>query len=69
MYTHPFSGSQLERERHRQMRAQVGGLRLARQLRSRAPAARLSRECPYRGLLPFRESDAGVFYRAGAAGR
>ena len=28
---------------------------------SRGPAAR-GRECPYRGLLPFRESDAGVFY-------
>ena len=28
----------------------------------RAPAARREGECPYRGLLPFRESDAGVFY-------
>ena len=28
----------------------------------RSPAARRERECPYRGLLPFRESDAGVFY-------
>ena len=29
---------------------------------SRASAARREGECPYRGLLPFRESDAGVFY-------
>ena len=29
---------------------------------SRAPAVRREQECPYRGLLPFRESDAGVFY-------
>ena len=29
---------------------------------SHASAARRERECPYRGLLPFRESDAGVFY-------
>jgi WD40 repeat protein/transcriptional regulator with XRE-family HTH domain len=27
-----------------------------------APAARWERECPYRGLLPFGESDAEVFY-------
>ena len=29
---------------------------------SRASAARREGECPYRGLLPFRESDARVFY-------
>ena len=29
---------------------------------SRAPTVRRELECPYRGLLPFRESDAGVFY-------
>ena len=29
---------------------------------SHAPATRREGECPYRGLLPFRESDVGVFY-------
>ena len=40
MYTHPFSGSQLDRERHHQMRAQVGRQRLARQLRDQARTSR-----------------------------
>ena len=40
MYTHPFSGSQLDRERHHQMRAQVGRQRLARQLRDQTRTSR-----------------------------
>jgi hypothetical protein len=44
MYTHPFSASQLDRERHRQMRAQVGRQGLARLLRDRARASRRAGE-------------------------
>ena len=44
MYTHPFSASQLDRERHRQMRAQVGRQGLARFLRDRARASRRAEE-------------------------
>lgn len=40
MYTHPFSGSQLDRERHHYMRGQVGRQRLARQLRDQARTSR-----------------------------
>jgi hypothetical protein len=48
MYTHPFSGSQLDRERHHRMRAQVGRQHLARQLRDLARASRRAGE-PQRG--------------------
>ena len=40
MYTHPFSGSQLDRERHHHMRVQVGRQRLAHQLRDQARTSR-----------------------------
>jgi hypothetical protein len=44
MYTHPFSGSQLDRERHQHMRVQVGRQRLARQLHDEARASRRAGE-------------------------
>jgi hypothetical protein len=40
MFTHPYIGSQLARERQRDMLAQVGQQRLIRQLRDLARASR-----------------------------
>ena len=40
MFTHPFIGSQLARERQREMLAQAGQQRLVRQLREHARATR-----------------------------
>ena len=57
MYTHPFSASQLDRERHRRLRAQVGRQRLARLLRDRARASRRAEETqrvPRRAALRLR---------------
>jgi hypothetical protein len=44
MYTDPFSGSQLDRERHHYVRGQVGRQRLARQLRDQARTSRRAGE-------------------------
>jgi hypothetical protein len=40
MYTHPSSAASLVHDRHRDMRADIGSHRLARQLRDLARAAR-----------------------------
>ena len=40
MFTHPYVGSQLARERQREMLAQAGQQRLVRQLREHATASR-----------------------------
>jgi hypothetical protein len=40
MFTHPYIGSQLARERQREMLAQAGQQRLGRQLRDLARASR-----------------------------
>ena len=42
MFTHPYVGSQLARERQREMLAQAGQQRLVRQLREHAKATRRS---------------------------
>jgi hypothetical protein len=48
MYTHPSSAAKLVHDRHRDMRADVGSHRLARQLRDLARAARPARITPHR---------------------
>jgi hypothetical protein len=48
MYTHPYSAAELVDDRHRDMRADVGSHRLARQLRDLATAARRARITPHR---------------------
>jgi hypothetical protein len=48
MYTHPDSAAKLVQDRHRDMRADVGSYRLARQLRHLAGAARRARITPHR---------------------
>ena len=48
MYTHPSSAARLVHDRHRDMRADVGSHRLARQLRDLARAARRGPIIPHR---------------------
>ncbi len=48
MYTHPGNAAKLARDRHRDMRADIGSHRLARQLRDLARAARRARTIPHR---------------------
>jgi hypothetical protein len=49
MYTHPDSAAKLHRDRHRDMRADIGSHRLARQLRDLARgAARRAPITPHR---------------------
>jgi hypothetical protein len=48
MYTHPYTAATLVHDRHRDMRADVGSHRLARQLRDLARAARPARITPHR---------------------
>jgi hypothetical protein len=48
MFTHPYLGSQLARERQREMQAQAGQQRLARQLREHARATRRSQRAGWR---------------------
>jgi hypothetical protein len=48
MYTHPDSADSLVHDRHRDMRADVGSYRLARQFREMARAARRARMTPRR---------------------
>ena len=48
MYTHPDSAASLIHDRHRDLRADIGPCRLARQLRDPATAARRVRTTPHR---------------------
>ena len=48
MYTHPDAAAALDRDRHRDMRADVGQHRRARQLRDLARAARRTQTTPHR---------------------
>jgi hypothetical protein len=48
MYTHPDDAPKLVRDRHREMRADVGSHRRARQLRDLARAARRARTTLHR---------------------
>ena len=48
MYTHPDIAATLDRDRHRDMRADVGQHRRARQLRDLARAARRAARTPHR---------------------
>ena len=48
MYTHPDSAASLLHDRHRDMHADIGSHRLARQLRDLASAARRARITPHR---------------------
>ena len=48
MYTHPSSAASLVHDRHRDLRADIGPHRLARQLRDLASAARHTRTTPHR---------------------
>jgi hypothetical protein len=44
MFPHPHTGSQLARQRHRELQAQAGQQRLARQLREHARATRRAQQ-------------------------
>ena len=46
MFTHPYLASKLHHDRHRDMRADIGQHRLARQLRILARASRHASETP-----------------------
>ena len=48
MYTHPDNAAKLAGDRHRDLRADIGPHRLARQLRDLARAARRTRVIPAR---------------------
>lgn len=48
MYTHPSSAAKLAHDRHRDLRADIGPHRLARQLRDLARAARRAPITPHR---------------------
>ena len=48
MYTHPYSAASLVHDRHRDLHADVGSHRLARQLRDLATAARRAQSTPHR---------------------
>jgi hypothetical protein len=48
MYTHPDNAAQLHHDGHRDVHADIGSHRLARQLRDLARAARLARTTPHR---------------------
>ena len=48
MYTHPDNAAKLVHDRHRDMRADIGPHRLARQLRDLARTARRTRRIPAR---------------------
>lgn len=54
MYTHPDIAATLDRDRHRDMRADVGQHRRARQLRDLATAARRARRSPHRQRRTWR---------------
>ena len=48
MYTHPDSAASLHHDRHRDMRADIGAHRLARQLRDLATVTRRTQAAPHR---------------------
>jgi hypothetical protein len=48
MYTHPDNAAKLARDRHRDMQADIGSHRRARQLRALATAARRAQTTPHR---------------------
>jgi hypothetical protein len=48
MYTHPDNAASLVHDRHRDMRADIGSHRLARQVRDLATAARRAQAAPRR---------------------
>jgi hypothetical protein len=48
MYTHPDNAAKLARDRHRDLRADIGPHRLARQLRDLARVARRTQTTPHR---------------------
>ena len=48
MFTHPYIAGKLDYDRHRDMRADVGRHRLARQLRDLAATARRAEGTPHR---------------------
>jgi hypothetical protein len=48
MYTHPDDAAKLDRDRHRDMRADIGSHRQARQLRDQAKVARRARTTRHR---------------------
>jgi len=48
MYTHPDNAAKLAGDRHRDLRADIGPHRLARQLRDLARTARRTRTTPHR---------------------
>jgi hypothetical protein len=52
MYTHPDNAAKLAGDRHRDLRADIGSHRLARQLRDLASAARRARVIPARCVAP-----------------
>lgn len=54
MYTHPYLGSKLDHDRHRDMRADIGQHRLARQLRDLARAPRRADGTPHRQRRAWR---------------
>lgn len=54
MFTHPYIGRKLDHDRHRDMRADVGQHRLARQLRALARASRHVDETPRRQRRAWR---------------
>jgi len=54
MYTHPDTAATLDHDRHRDMRADVGQHRRARQLRDLATAARRAQATPHRPRRAWR---------------
>jgi hypothetical protein len=52
MYTHPDIAATLDHDRHRDMRADIGQHRRARQLRDLATAARRAQAAPRRAWRP-----------------
>jgi len=54
MYTHPHNAAQLNHDRHRAIRADIGAHRLARQLRELAKAARCAPATPHPPLRALR---------------
>jgi hypothetical protein len=54
MYTHPDDAAKLDRDRHRDMRADIGSHRQARQLRDQAKAAQRAQTTPHRLRLAWR---------------
>ena len=54
MYTNPYLAAKLDQHRHRDMRADVGQHRLARQLRDLATASRRAAGTPHRQRRTWR---------------